>query len=82
MARKLGKSDGPIATLEDVWERPVVFECIGCGRQQLARDGCGCDGPGISNEEAKAMGWVSTKHGWRCPSCSSRISSRADLPAA
>jgi len=72
-------SGGAMASFADVWERPVVFECIGCGRQQLAREGCGADGPGVSPDEAKAMGWESTKNGWRCPFCAKRKASRDDL---
>jgi rubredoxin len=53
-------------------DRPVVFCCVQCGREQAKRETL--DGVGVSVAEAKMLGWQSTPRGWMCPFCSGRKS--------
>ena len=47
-----------------------AFECA-CGREQhYAPKG---EPGGITEKEAKMIGWVETEHGWKCPFCSGNV---------
>ncbi len=65
-------------------DRPVVFCCVACGREQIKLE---CleellvnrkpeelfnSKAGITVAEAKMIGWESTSRGWLCPFCAGR----------
>ena len=63
-------------------QRPVVFCCVDCGREQVKREDDNSPstnsnsipvysvaGIGITVAEAKMIGWLSASHGWLCPFC-------------